>query len=185
MGRTGARPFEQKDADRPVAQDASDGVPHHPRAGPHLARRRRPVVIDQVAPQQPLPDTSTPTVTAPARLATVRPLQRVVPETGGHVTVRVVGFDERLRATPPGCDGLGRLSVRLVRDADHAVRVLDLAGDELGTLPEPWNLHVERELARCEADGVEAVARATLTGPRDARDLCVLLGWPGGRRHAF
>jgi len=143
------------------------------------------VVIDQVVPEHPLHDSPTPEAVPPARLATVRPVQRTVPEAGGHVTVRVVGFDERLRATAPGCDPLGRLTVRLVRDADHVVRVIDLTGDELGTLPEPWNLHIERELARCEADGVEAVARATLTGPRDARDLCVLLGWPGGRRHAF
>ncbi|WP_203751640.1 hypothetical protein [Cellulomonas chitinilytica] len=116
------------------------------------------------------------------RLPTLRPEQRVVPESGGHVTVRVAGFDERTRAAAPACDALGRLSVRLVRDDGHAVRVLDLAGDDLGLLPEPWNRNIERELARCEADGVEAVARATLTGPRDARDLCVLLGWPGGRR---
>jgi len=143
------------------------------------------VVTEQFIPPEQL--TSLPLEPSrPARLTTVRPDRRTVPEHGGHVTVRVLGFDERTHARPPECDTLGRLAVRLERDVSRAVRVLDLDGAELGWLPEPWNRTLERELARCEADGVEAVARATLTGPRDGRDLCVLLGWPGGptRRRA-
>jgi hypothetical protein len=140
------------------------------------------VVTEQVAPETLIPDQyGTP------RLATVRPERRMVPALGGHVTVRVIGFDERSRASSPDCDPLGRLTVRLERDGERAVRVLDVTGVELGRLPDPWNRTLERELVRCEADGVEAVARATLTGPRDARDLCVLLGWPGhanGHRRA-
>jgi len=137
------------------------------------------VITEQVAPEQLAPERLTPEQYSPARLATVRPEQRMVPALGGHVTVRVVGFDERVRARSPECDALGRLTVRLERDADRVVHVLDQGGDELGRLPEPWNRTLERELVRCEADGVVAVARATLTGPRDGRDLCVLLGWPG------
>ncbi|MGY4642347.1 hypothetical protein [Cellulomonas sp. URHB0016] len=137
------------------------------------------MVIEQVTAEQLPVEQAPPEQYTPPRLATVRREQRTVPALGGHVTVRVVGFDERTRVRSPDCDGLGRLTVRLERDGDGSVAVLDHTGDELGRLPDPWNRTLERELVRCEVDGVEAVARATLTGPRDGRDLCVLLGWPG------
>jgi hypothetical protein len=179
MGRRQvAGPFEQKDADRPSHGTRRDRPPK-------ITVRRDEgdaVVIDQVVPEPSSPEPTLPAPPGPLPGTVLLPEQRVVPEEGGHVTVRVVGFDEHGRRAAPACDALGRLSVRLQRDGDHVVRVVSLDGDELGVLPEPWNRNIERELARCEADGVDAVARATLTGPRDARDLCVLLGWPAGRR---
>ena len=129
--------------------------------------------------------TSTPTARAtvvargPARS---RPRSAPFPPEGGHVTVRVVGFEERsqdlvgLRA-----DLLGRLHVILVHDAEH-VAVTSTDGAVLGHLPTTWVRIVGRELQRFELAGVQPLVRATLTGARGDRDLCVLLAWPRSTR---
>jgi hypothetical protein len=101
------------------------------------------------------------------------------PAKGGHVTVRVMGFDEG--AHPPGCwshDLLGRFDVVLARMPDGSVSVSSRDGTLLGHLTAAWAHICDRELWQCESAGRRAVARATLTGPKGERDLCVLLAWP-------
>jgi hypothetical protein len=101
------------------------------------------------------------------------------PAKGGHVTVRVMGFDEG--AHPPGSwtyDLLGRFDVVLARTPDGSVSVSSRDGTRLGQLTPAWAHICDRELWQCESAGRRAVARATLTGPKGERDLCVLLAWP-------
>jgi hypothetical protein len=112
-------------------------------------------------------------------------VMRTEPEVGrsrvvaaGHVPVRVLGFHESSVAALPAVDQLGRLSVTLVRQADNGVLVCTPDGTVLGRLPVRWSVFLAHALRRCEARGVPAMARATLAGRRDERDLCVLLPWP-------
>lgn len=105
---------------------------------------------------------------------------RVVPGAGGHVTVRVEGFREEDHVLARG-DSLGRLKVQLVRGVG-TIDVVDTRGERIGSLDDSWLPVLARDLAECERDGVAAVARASLVGPADARDLFVLLAWPHTRR---
>lgn len=116
-----------------------------------------------------------PTTGSPDRAHAVA---RPFPAAGGHVTVRVVGFHEQPESAHWVPDLLGRFEVVLARSAGHEVSVRTRDGRPLGQLPRSWARMTEPELWKFERAGVQAVARATLSGPRSERDLCVLLAWP-------
>lgn len=107
--------------------------------------------------------------------------QTEVPAGGGHVTVRVADFDEHSAPPIPTGDELGRFVVVLRRQDGRPVRVTTADGGLLGHLPMEWSCALDYELARCASKGLEATARASIAGPRDERDLFVLLAWPGLR----
>ena len=102
---------------------------------------------------------------------------RLLPSLRGHVPVRVRGFHETSVWDLPRPGLHGRLDVTLLR-SDDRVLVCTADGVVVGYLPGRWTGLLERELRRCEAVGADAVARATLTGRKGERDLCVLLPWP-------
>ena len=104
---------------------------------------------------------------------------RLLSSLRGHVPVRVRGFSEASVWELPTPGPHGRLEVELVREAADRVLVCTAEGAVVGYLPERWAGIVEQELRRCEVLGANAVARATLTGRRNERDLCVFLPWPG------
>jgi len=101
----------------------------------------------------------------------------ISPSLRGHVPVRVLGFHEASVWDLPTPGPHGRLDVTLLRGRD-GVEVRTAEGVVVGHLPARWTGLVERELRRCEALGVDALARATLTGRKGERDLCVFLPWP-------
>ena len=101
------------------------------------------------------------------------------PSVAGHVTVRVLGFDERTQDVHDlRVDLLGRLDVVLSLCSGRRVAVASLGGQPLGHLPTRWARIVEKELRRFELRRLEAVARSTLSGAKGDRTLCVLLAWP-------
>ncbi|MBD8058995.1 hypothetical protein IC607_08440 [Cellulomonas sp. JH27-2] len=128
------------------------------------------------------PRSATPRRPAPApspRRTRARLLPTPFPSGAGHVTVRVVGFDERVQDVHGlSVDLLGRLDAVLSLDAGRRVSVASRGGQPLGYLPTSWARVVEKELRRYEVRGLEAVARSTLSGAKGDRTLCVLLAWP-------
>ena len=103
---------------------------------------------------------------------------RLLPSLRGHVPVRVRGGSEGSVWELPTPGPHGRLEVELVREAGR-VLVCTAEGAVVGYLPERWAGLVEQELRRCAILGASALARATLSGRKDERDLCVFLPWPG------
>lgn len=102
-----------------------------------------------------------------------------VPADGGHVTVRVIGFDPSRWAKPPRRDELGRIAVELVRHAPTDVRVVH-DGLELGQLPAQWAASVQQEVLNIVIDGKVPMARATIGGLH-GEELHVLLAYPAVR----
>lgn len=102
--------------------------------------------------------------------------QRWIPTAGGHVTVRVLGFEPSALTKPKYLDALGRFAVTLHREAPGDIRV-SYNDIELGRLPHWWAMCVNDDVRRAEVAGLLPVARAVVNGPHPG-ELYVLLARP-------